>query len=97
MTDALQYIRNTEFQEDLVEALTQAFKDKPDQLEHITGLTTGGGHVWKTHLKMIWKKKKKPTYTVSDIRALNRKFERSILEAISLHAEKKTPQLPPPN
>ena len=57
MTDALQYIRNTEFQEDLVERLKQALKDKPDQPEHVTGLTTGGGNVWKTQLKIIWKNK----------------------------------------
>ena len=41
MTDALQYIRHEEFQEEIVEALTQAFKNKAEQLEHVTGLTPG--------------------------------------------------------
>ena len=41
MKDALQYVRHEEFQEKIVEALAQAFKDKQEQLEHVTGLTPG--------------------------------------------------------
>ena len=41
MTDALKYIRHEEFQEDIVEALAQAFKNKREPLEHVTGLTPG--------------------------------------------------------
>ena len=56
MADTLKYLRQDEFQEDIVAALTQAFKDTPDQLEQVTGLTTGR-HAWKTSLNTGWSRK----------------------------------------
>ena len=49
MANALKYVRQDEFQENIEAALTQAFKDTSDQLEQVTGLTAGR-HVWKTAL-----------------------------------------------
>ena len=68
--------------------LTQILKDKPDQLQHVTGLTTG----MENKLEYEVGKKKTPTFTAQEIRVLKRNNHKKRNDSAELQQEKNTPQ-----